>query len=170
MQDLFELRLLLEPEAAALAARHAARQPDEVAALREFCQREEAGPEAETAPADWLTDHYRAHRRIAVMGGNVELERVLDEVLLKMERYHALDVTGQAPPSADAASTHRALVEAISADDSAAARTLTAVHVRVAHGRAVAAILDSEALRTVHLAALGPAAGQRPRESRVRTA
>jgi DNA-binding GntR family transcriptional regulator len=170
MQDLFELRLLLEPEAAALAARQVAHQPDQVAALREFCRREEAGAAAEAAPADWLTDHYRAHRRIAVMGGNVELERVLDEVLLKMERYLALDVIRHVPRSAGAESTHRELVEAIAAGDAVAASTLATDHVRVARDRAVAAILDSEALRTVDLAALGPAAGQRTRESRVRPA
>jgi DNA-binding GntR family transcriptional regulator len=168
MQDLFELRLLLEPEAAALAARQAPYKPDQVAALREFCQRDESGPA--TAPADWLTEHYRAHRRIAVMGGNLELERVLDEVLLKMERYLALDVISNAPRSADAERTHRELVEAIARGDTSAARDLAADHVRVARDQAVAAILDSEALRAVDLAALGPAAGQRSRESRVRSA
>ncbi|MEU2771417.1 GntR family transcriptional regulator [Streptomyces sp. NPDC007162] len=168
MQDLFELRLWLEPEAAALAARHGARRPEQIAALQEFCAREEERGAED--PAAWLTDHYRAHRRIAVLSGNAELERVLDEVLLKMERYHALDVIGSAAGSGGNESAHRRLVEAIAAGDSAAARDLATLHVRQARDRAVAAVLDSEALRAVDLTSLGPPHDLPNAESRLRSA
>lgn len=153
MQDLFQLRLWLEPEAAALAATYAARRPEQIEALREFCDREEAGGHGD--PVDWLTDHYRAHRRIAVLSGNTELEHVLDEVLLKMERYHALDLINPGQGSGGTRSPHRALVDAIASGDSAASRELATAHVRGARDRAVAAVLDSEMLRTVDLTSLG---------------
>lgn len=168
MQDLFQLRLWLEPEAAALAARNAPNRPEQVAALREFCSQEEEGGHQDKVA--WLTDHYRAHRRIAVLSENAELERVLDDVLLKMERYLALDVLGPAPKAA-APSAHRVLVGAIAAGDCAAARDLAAQHVSGARDRAVAAVLDSEALRAVDLTALSTVTpGRNEREARKRSA
>ncbi|MFJ1812743.1 MULTISPECIES: hypothetical protein [unclassified Streptomyces] len=64
-------------------------------------------------PAARLTDHYRAHHRIAVLSGNAELDWALDEVLLKMEPYHPLDVIDSAAGAGGPESTHRRLVEAI---------------------------------------------------------
>ncbi|MET7694055.1 GntR family transcriptional regulator [Streptomyces sp. NPDC005483] len=169
MQDLFQLRLWLEPEAAALAARHSVRRLEQITALREFCDREEGG-DGQGDPALWLTDHYRAHRRIAVLSGNAELERVLDDVLLKMQRYHALDLISPAPGSRGSHSGHRALVDAIASGDSAAARELAVLHVGEARDRAVAAVLDSEALQAVDLTSLSPPPGQREHTSQVRSA
>jgi DNA-binding GntR family transcriptional regulator len=168
MQDLFDLRLWLEPQAAALAARYAARYPDQIEALREFCRREQFHGHADL-PA-WLTDHYRAHRRIAVLSGNVELERVLGDVLLKMERYHALDVIGRGATGSGAEAGHGELVEAIAEGRSAEAGELAEAHVRRSRDQAVAAILDSEALRAVDLATLGPIADQGERGPGVRSA
>ncbi|MFJ8025357.1 FCD domain-containing protein [Streptomyces sp. NPDC096311] len=164
MQDLFDLRLWLEPEAAALAAKRAVRFPDHIAAMRDFCQREEE-VEDRADVASWLTDHYRAHRRIAVLSANAELDRVLSEVLLKRERYHALDVISPASGTRSTGSTHRALMDAIATGDSAEARELAAQHVSGARDRAVTAVLDSEALRTVDLTSLGPSPEHRDRES-----
>lgn len=168
MQDLFDLRLWLEPQAAALAAKRAGHYPDQVAALREFCDREEGESRADKSA--WLTDHYRAHRRIAVLSGNAELDRVLSDVLLKMERYHALDVVNDEPGTGSAKQAHRELVEAIAAQDATTARELTAAHIKLSRDQAVAAILDSEALRTFDLTVLGQVASLSDQESRMRSA
>ncbi|MER5805989.1 GntR family transcriptional regulator [Streptomyces mirabilis] len=86
LRDLYAVRQLLEPTAAALAAAGRSTATEDLEALRTFVDEE-----CQSHVGDCATAHYRFHRRICVMSGNRELDRALGEVLLKLQRYWLLD-------------------------------------------------------------------------------
>jgi DNA-binding GntR family transcriptional regulator len=144
LRDLFAVRSLLEPRAAALAARHIVDHPDDAKSLRDFSDHTDD-------PMDpvWLNSHYRFHRRIAVIGLNRELDRVLSEVLLKLERYFLIDAVRRA--LAAEWPDHRDLSGAILSGDHKAAAGAAALHVSQSQLLITEAILGSDSIRSTPL-------------------
>ncbi|MFC8826953.1 GntR family transcriptional regulator [Streptomyces sp. NPDC057137] len=146
LRDLFAVRLALEPQAAAAAARRAPHPEDAAAALLAHCDLEEQG----TASAqDLVTGHYRFHRRIALLTGNAEFDRALRDVLLRTERYHLLDTVVRA--ANDEPLPHRPLADAVITGDGAAAAEAMSRLITQDQRRTIDAIIDSDLIRSVTL-------------------
>jgi GntR family transcriptional repressor for pyruvate dehydrogenase complex len=121
--DLFAVRRILEPEASALAARHA--DEPTVARLREGIEGVDGDADVER-----LVGHdLEFHRIIAESTGNGYLASLIDSlsshtirarIWRGITQEHAVDRT---------LSEHRAILDAIAAGDSELAKALTLVHV-----------------------------------------
>jgi len=142
LRDLFTLRSLLEPRAASLAARHIDDHPTEGRALSDFADQND-----DPSTPEWLNRHYRFHRRIVVLGLNRELDRVLSETLLKLERYFTIDTVHRALAAEPL--DHRPLSNAINRGDHMAAADAAALHVSQAQLLVTEAILSSDSMRSV---------------------
>jgi DNA-binding GntR family transcriptional regulator len=154
-QNLMTVRLGLEPEAAAAAARRGRRWPDQLSALRSYARRPHRTPKN----SDPVTEHYRFHKRIAVLSGNAELERILSETFLKLQRYDQLESLADGTP--ELASDHAALAEAIAEHDAERARSLAVEHVTAARDALIAALVSSDELMSANLALnSGPSSGE----------
>lgn len=133
--QIFEFRGLVEPWAAAQAA--ATRTPEDLAALRAEL---ESAPAA-TAGSDYahyaaLAQHdQRFHTMLLRLAGN-------DVALAAFERtrahLHQFRHTFSTTMTARALTEHRAIVDAIEAGDSRAARAAMATHLKAAHDRITA--------------------------------
>ncbi|MFD2421016.1 GntR family transcriptional regulator [Amycolatopsis pigmentata] len=146
-RNLFTVRVALEGEAAALAARRASRWPEETDALLAYPR---AGQDA-VGGTERMTDHYRFHRRIALLGGNQELDRILSEVLLKLQRYQTLPMVEGSAQEADL--DHGELAEAIQAGDADRARAVAVEHVTEGRDLLISLLLDSDLVTRTDLAA-----------------
>jgi len=124
LAHLFEVRLLLEPGAAALAAERAGTA--DVAALRECIARAQA---EDTANADALLElDTELHERIVRAAGNPLLEHLLTAIsaLGRQSRSY----TARLPGVLDSTiAEHEAIVDAIAAGDAAAARAAMEAHI-----------------------------------------
>jgi len=130
--DLFALRSLLEPEAAALAAGRAHDRAD-LARLRRLAR---SGTNAEF------------HLAVARAGANAKLADVLENVLDHLSR---LDAIARALGSEGADRGHADLVHAIAQGDTAAARAAAHAHVEASHQRILAALLASTSVATTEV-------------------
>ncbi|MFK0111951.1 GntR family transcriptional regulator [Streptomyces sp. NPDC091217] len=153
-QSLMTIRLALEPEAAALAAQRSHRWPEQVQLLQDYAQA--AVPASDTG--DMAVQHYRFHKRIAVLSGSEEMDRILSEVLLKLRRYDSLDIVGDAAP--EVTFDHQDLAAAIAERNMERARELSAEHVRSARDALLTALMSSDQLMSANLA-LGSTTAQR---------
>jgi DNA-binding GntR family transcriptional regulator len=148
-RNLILVRVALEPEAAALAARNAARWPAECAALDAYSeQAHDDSVETE------LVSHHRFHRRIAVMSGNSELDRMLAEVLHKLQRYYTLAFIP--PRGQEYLLDHAELARCISCGDVDGARAAAREHAETAGRDLVDRLLDSDSIGQADLAAGQP--------------
>jgi GntR family transcriptional repressor for pyruvate dehydrogenase complex len=121
---LFEVRLLLEPGAAALAAERAS--DEEIDAMRDCVTR--ANVEALDDPQAMLRLDMELHRRIVEASGNPLLEHLwaATRELGAESRSFTVHLPGVRP---QALSEHRAIVDAIASRDPDAARTAMADHI-----------------------------------------
>jgi len=147
-QNLTIVRLALEPEAAAAAAQRSGRWPEQVAALQEFAAGSNPAPGMEL-DVERIVEHYRFHRRIAVLGGNTELERILSDTLLKLQRYDRLQLV--AGGGLECHVDHRTLAAAITSRDPAQAREAARAHVTEAREALLSALLSSDTLMSADL-------------------
>lgn len=136
LDHLFEVRLLLEPGAAALAAGRAS--AEEVAALRDCAARAEAG--AVDDPEALLRLDTELHERIVRAAGNPLLEHLwaATSALGAESRAYTVRLPGVRPRTID---EHHAIVEAIAAGDGPAAEAAMTAHI----SRIRAAALDQRA-------------------------
>lgn len=151
LRDLFAIRLPLERLAAAGAARRLASAPDGLAELRSYVERHE--DTTDSGPDDvpqLLVDHYRFHRRIAVLSGSRELDRTLAEVLLKLQRYLALEPVR---PLLAMDPDHAELVEAVTSGKPEHAAEVAAAHVDASRHAVFDILIDTDAVLSVDLAA-----------------
>lgn len=139
--NLSTVRLALAPEAAALAAQRAGHFPSEVRALLSFARRKRAEP----------AEDLRFHRRIALLSGNAELERVLSEVLFKLARYERF--AGLSGGLSEAARDHLPMARAIADRDPDKARAATTTHVTTCRDSLIGALLSSDQLSWPQLTA-----------------
>ena len=124
LEHLFEVRLLLEPGAAAFAAERA--NEDQVAGLRDCAARTEA--EALTDAEAMLRLDMELHERIVDASGNPLLQHLAaaTSALGAESRSYTVRLPGVRPQTIV---EHHAIVEAIAAGDPAAARAAMTAHI-----------------------------------------
>ncbi|WP_269499898.1 GntR family transcriptional regulator [Castellaniella sp. S9] len=131
-QEVYVLRSLLEPEAAALAADNARR--DDVRKLQALCDKMEQlvtdDTEGNYGRFAMLDGQFHAH--IALVGDNELLKHTLDTLHAHMHlfrlRYHA-------SVAEEAVKEHLAILEGITKRDPDAARAAMATHIAASHER-----------------------------------
>jgi GntR family transcriptional repressor for pyruvate dehydrogenase complex len=126
--ELFELRLVVEPNVAGLAARR--RSADDLARLGESVTALHAAGAAGDREAAVAADAV-FHSLLAAGAANTALTRLMDRMqeLTGAERRISLDVPGQV---ARAVSDHRRILDAVAAGDPEAATAAMAAHLRAA--------------------------------------
>jgi DNA-binding GntR family transcriptional regulator len=138
VQDLFDLRLILERETAARAARSAA--PEQVDELRRLVGAPYVVGDVDSQ-ARFLLQNKAFHLSVARLGGNLRLVALLDRLLDDLERlFHlGLDVRDRAD---SLVAEHVELVDAVAAHDSARAAQVIEAQVANARQMVLEGILD----------------------------
>lgn len=147
VEHIFQMRLLLEPPAAELAAlRRSEAQAREIAHLADLNDRAPAQP-AQRAGADGSADRLSVntafHLAIADAAGNARLLRVVRALLQDVERLYRLGLAlGEADQWLRRHNRHVELAAAIAARDDARARQLMGDALRLSRARLMDAIRD----------------------------
>jgi len=137
IRELFELRLLLEPAAARLAARNPARKIIEQ--LEQAHVRMQHAAEANVRSFQDFLDlsemdsHF--HNSIAEASGNKKMAKVIAEIMHHFERFHS-NCYQNSPWVSSTLSEHKNLLKAIASGDPAQAEQLMLLHIRNAIERA----------------------------------
>ncbi len=129
IHEVFELRLMLEPEAAALAAR--ATDIDRLRALDAICAHGHHPQDPDTA-LDFLAANRGFHVAVAELAGNQRLARQVGRLLDEATRMLVLGLSTR-DRSGEMAYEHHALVAALEAQDAPLARQI--MHAQVAASR-----------------------------------
>jgi DNA-binding GntR family transcriptional regulator len=135
IEELYEIRLIIEPQAAEIAASRAS--PEEIANVQELAQRLEAGPPAGARVADLETylqeiaTDAELHAAVVRAAHNVRLNSLYDGL-----RTHVLIARAVFPRlyrgQPHRRGEHQRVVDAIAAHDGGAARDAMAAHLRQA--------------------------------------
>ena len=135
VQQILSLRLILEPSAAALAARHAT--ADQIRRLRELAQSSGA-----QIPPDTFEIDQSFHVAVAEASGNPRLARYIEELLEEVERVYNLceELRASGPPVEN---RHVGIAEAVANRDEKAAHELMSQAVAAGRARVVDALLGS---------------------------
>lgn len=149
MRDLLTVRATLAPVAAAAAARRAPHEEEAVAALCE-CSVDGADQPVE----DQVVATYRCFRRISRLSGNLEFDRCLEDVLARLVRYHLLAPVMEAIVATPV--SLQPIADAVLDGRPDAARSATAAFVAADQARITEAIINSDLIRAVKIAAPGP--------------
>lgn len=131
-KDVYVFRLLVEPEAAALACERA--DAEALQALRTLCDDMEQlviqDTQANYGKFAMLDSQF--HQRIVQLSGNQVFEASLDRLFAHMHlfrlRYHAM-------VAVEAVKEHRAILTALEQHDAEAAKQAMATHIRNSHDR-----------------------------------
>lgn len=141
IRELFELRLILEPAAAALASGKI--DSAHLRAINSAAQR--AGDESEQLA---FVDSNRAfHRAIATATGNHRLSALLEGIGDEMQRLVHLGLFGASSKEVERAAAdqqHEELIVALASGDAAAAREAARRHVEHARGLATEALMNAD--------------------------
>ncbi len=121
--ELFEVRRILEPEAAALAA--ARITPVDVAHLRTLLSQVDGG----TSVDDLVAHDVVFHRSIAELSGNAYLTRLLDTLSSRTLRARVWRGLSEGGSVERTLTEHRAIVDALEAGDADLVRAQVVVHV-----------------------------------------
>lgn len=126
-RDLLELRRILEPEAAGLAAQR--RDEDDVAELSAAV--EALLPVTREWGEDALARHARFHQALYRASHNTALARTLDDVWTRSDRYrrHGLTLPEGSEPRTRDLDEHREIAQAVIDQDSDRATTLVRSHI-----------------------------------------
>ena len=142
IRELFEVRLIVEPNAAALATGRV-----EVAELRGLNKSPQAAHTADEQLA-FVSANRAFHRVIAASTGNARLYAILEALADEGERLVHLGLFGPGSGDRDRSTAdegHEALIAAFEARDAGAAERWAAEHVEHAHAIVLARILDGGA-------------------------
>lgn len=137
INEVFELRLLLEPAACARAAARAPRQA--IQALHDLAHAEYD----HTDPASYeqfIVDNREFHVRLAEAAGNHRLARSIRTLLEEMQRLFFLSLTVQ-DTSSEQMHEHHALYDAILAGDTALAHKISADQIEQSRRRVIEALV-----------------------------
>ncbi|QKG21561.1 GntR family transcriptional regulator [Actinomadura verrucosospora] len=134
IQHTYFLRQLLEPEAAALAARHAT--PDQIEDLVRLAGSTDTGDEHTAA----LRHNRQFHVAVAEASANPRLAAMVSELLTEVERFYN---SHAAYHDSDhlRSDRHQELVEAIRAGDAERARSVTIENIRRSRKHLIAALV-----------------------------
>lgn len=119
-RDLLNVRMMLEPEIAMMAADHAT--PEQVRALREQCDKVER---LILQGENHMEEDIVFHRMIAACSGNVVVEKLVPVINSSIAVF--VDVTNRQLRQ-ETIETHREIVEAIAAKDSQGAKCAMNMH------------------------------------------
>lgn len=140
IRDLFELRLLVEPRAAAFAAQ---RSSDEtLAALRDMSQAMSRSVEGDVEYAQFAEGDARLHQLIGAASGNRFIAEMIESLHVHLHIFRFLYRTSAA---VDAAQEHAALVAALLDRDPFAAEEAMRAHLIASRGRMERAVNAQEA-------------------------
>lgn len=141
IRELFELRLIIEPAAAALATGKV-----DVARLREI-NRAPQNASSEPERLAFLESNRAFHHEIAAATGNRRLINLLESLSDEMERLVHLGLFSAAasgPERERADHQHEQLIEAIAAGDAEAARKAARLHIEHSRGLTIAALTTTD--------------------------
>jgi DNA-binding GntR family transcriptional regulator len=134
LKELYELRLILEPEAAERAARNAAMQSNPLKELEKWIEKQESHPvNLENLPLQ-IEAEVGIHTTIARMSGNTLLSKMVFEITERYQRHHVwlfkeLWKRKVEIPGAERNRTHRQILETLRKGDGAGARALMHDHI-----------------------------------------
>lgn len=137
IHDLFELRMLLEPKAAALAARRG--DAAALAAIRELSKEADATTTdaSDLSYARFAEGDAQLHQLIAVASGNRFLAETIEGLHVHLHIFRFLFQTN---PQQKTVEEHSVLIEALQARDSARAERAMRAHLQASLGRIEAAL------------------------------
>ena len=124
VNELLDVRALLEAETARLAAAAGAPDPVRLARLREICQEGRAAAEAEDFNAA-VTANSNFHAEISAIGGNAVLAELADIVGRRVQWYYRMVSPARAHGSW---TEHAELIDAIEAGDAERAAAIARSH------------------------------------------
>lgn len=148
-RDLFQLRALLEVEAAGMAATRSA-ELEQLSALEKLVAvRYE--PTDRTSIKRYMRNNTKFHVMVAELGGNEILARMLHQVLEQLERLFHIGATLDAG-SDEIFHEHEELLAAVKAGDREAARRIAADQAASSQLRVLNALLASDAVLSTNIA------------------
>jgi DNA-binding GntR family transcriptional regulator len=151
-RDLFQLRALLEGEAAAIAAQRGA-DLQTLVELEQLCVAS-YDPTDPSSIVRFLQANTRFHVTLATLGGNDALATMLQQVLEQLERlFHlglALSSRGE-----EMVHEHQELLDAVKLGDTEAARRAASAQTGSSQLMVLNALLSSDALLSANIAATG---------------
>lgn len=134
LKELYELRLILEPEAAERAARNAGMQAEQLSELERWIEQQEKHPvNLDTLPLQ-IEAEVGIHTTIARMSGNTLLSKMVCEITERYQRHHVwlfreLWKRKVEIPGAERNRRHREILDALRAGDGAQSRDLMHDHI-----------------------------------------
>lgn len=148
-RDLFQLRALLEGEAAAIAAERGA-DVETLNALEELCLTS-YDPADQSSIAKFLHANNRFHVMLASLAGNDALAAMLEQVLEQLERlfYVGLALSSRGE---EIVHEHRELLDAVKLGDREAARRAASAQTGSSQLMVLNAMLSSETLLSTNIA------------------
>jgi DNA-binding GntR family transcriptional regulator len=139
VRDLFEMRLLLEPAAAELAATRASQE--ELAALHDLAH-ESYVPGDPKSYERFLEHNREFHVRVARAAGNERLASTLRVLLEEMQRLFFISLSGQdGDKTSELVHEHHALHDALLARDPVRARQVVIDQIEASRSRVMAGLL-----------------------------
>ncbi len=144
-RELFALRVLLEGEAAALAAAQAVGLSD-LRALEELCT-STYSPDDTGSVDRFLEANTQFHLMVGRASGNVRLTTILEVMLVQMERLFRIGLLLSSRAD-EIVHEHRDLLQAILAGDAEAARKVAVAQVRASQRMVIDALVSSDDITT----------------------
>ena len=152
IHDVFELRLMLEPVAARMAAGRV--DAPRLRALDEVCRAGYVPGDAKST-SRFLEANKAFHVEIARAAGNTRLADAVEQLLDEMTRLLHLGL-GPRNRSQEMQREHRALVKALERGDSGTAERICREQIETARGMVLSAILASSSVMNLALGAISP--------------
>jgi DNA-binding GntR family transcriptional regulator len=152
IHDVFELRLMLEPAAARMAAGRVNAQ--RLRALDEACRAAYQPGDAKST-SRFLEANKAFHVEIARAAGNARLAEAVEQLLDEMTRLLHLGL-GLRNRSHELQREHRSLVKALTRGDSGTAERICREQIEEARSMVLSAILTSSSVMNLALGAEGP--------------
>lgn len=139
IQEIFQLRALLEPQAVRLAVPRA-----DVAALREIDAVSARGYLAGDRASEeaFLRANKAFHSKLILACGNARLVAVLDDIIDQLERLFHLGLA-RTMRTTELRSQHEALLAAVEARDADRAAAITADHIETMHQIVIEGVMES---------------------------
>jgi DNA-binding GntR family transcriptional regulator len=159
VQELFDLRLLLEPAAAERAAAH--REPPSLSRLKQLGRfGYDAG--GRNSIREFVRANSEFHAEVAHLSGNHRVAELIARLLAESERLINFGVL-QRPQSERTVGEHQRLIEALESRDARSARRVAEEHIRTTRRMVVESLISDARLREVSITGTARAAARRVR-------